>query len=64
MVLTRSSFVGAMAFQSTAKFLPSSRWFLRSLKFITDMFGNLGLQELKWSEVIGSGTGYLLLTPV
>jgi hypothetical protein len=29
--LTRSSFVRAIAYQSTTKFLPSSRWFLGSL---------------------------------
>jgi hypothetical protein len=41
----RSSFVRAMAFQSTTKFLPGSRWFLSSLEFLTDKFGNLILQE-------------------
>jgi hypothetical protein len=41
--LMRSSFVKAMAFQSAAKFLPGSRWFLGSLEFITDTFGDLSL---------------------
>jgi hypothetical protein len=36
-----------MAFQSTTKFLPGSRWFLGSLVFLTDQFGNLSLQELE-----------------
>jgi hypothetical protein len=32
-----------MAYQSTIKFLPGSRWFLGSLQFITDKFGELTL---------------------
>jgi hypothetical protein len=36
MGLTRSSFVRAMVYQSTTKFLTGTRWFLGSLKFITD----------------------------
>jgi hypothetical protein len=48
-----------IAFQSTTKFLPSSMWFLGSLEFLTDQFGNLSFQEPELSEVIGSGTGYL-----
>jgi hypothetical protein len=39
----RLSFARAMAFQSTTKFLPSSRWFPGSLEFLTDKFGNLSL---------------------
>jgi hypothetical protein len=61
MRLTRSSFVRAMTFQSTTKFLPGSRWFLGSLEFITNKFGDLSLQEPKWSEVIRSSTGRLLV---
>jgi hypothetical protein len=56
---TRSSFMRAMAFQSTTKFPPSSRWFLGYLLFITDKFGYLILQEAESHEVIGSGTGFL-----
>jgi hypothetical protein len=33
----------AMAYQSTTKFLPSSRWFLGSLQFITNKFVDLTL---------------------
>jgi hypothetical protein len=62
--LTRSSFVKAMAFQWTTKFLPSLRWFLGSLLFITDKFGDLSLQEHESCEVIGSGIGLLPPTPV
>jgi hypothetical protein len=64
MELTRSSFVRAMAFQSITKFLPGSRWFLGSLKFLTDKFGNLILQEPELSKVTGSGTGCVPLAPV
>jgi hypothetical protein len=53
-----------MAFQSTMKFLPTSRWFVGSLKFLTNKFGDLSLQELESSEVTGSGTGYLPPAPV
>jgi hypothetical protein len=35
--------MGAMAFQSANKFLPGSRWFLGSLHFVTDKFGDLDL---------------------
>jgi hypothetical protein len=57
MGFTRSSFMRAMAFQSTNKFLPNSRCFLGSLEFITDKFGDLSLQEQESSEVIESDTG-------
>jgi hypothetical protein len=53
-----------MAFQSTTKFLPGSRWFLGSLEFLTDKFGNLSLQEPELSRVAGSGTGCLPPAPV
>jgi hypothetical protein len=62
--LMRSSFVRTMAFQSTTKFLPGSRWFLGSLEFLTAKFGNLSLQERELSEVIRSGTGRLPLASV
>jgi hypothetical protein len=39
----RSSFMRAMVYQSTTKFLPGSRWFRGSLQFITDKFGDLTL---------------------
>jgi hypothetical protein len=45
----------AMTFQSTIKFLPGSRWFLVSLQFVTDKFGDLNLQEPESSKVTGSG---------
>jgi hypothetical protein len=32
-----------MAYQSTSKFLTGSRWFLESLQFIIDKFGDLTL---------------------
>jgi hypothetical protein len=64
MGLTRLSFVRAMAFQSTTKFLPGSRWFLGSLEFLTDKFGNLRLQEPKFGKLTGSGTSHLLLAPI
>jgi hypothetical protein len=60
----RSSFVRAMAYQSIAKFLPSSRWFARSLLFVTDMFGDLNLQEHESREVVGSSNDHLPLAPV
>jgi hypothetical protein len=47
--------VRAMAFQSTTKFLPGSRWFLCKLEFLTDKIGNLSLQGLESSEVNESG---------
>jgi hypothetical protein len=53
-----------MAFQSTTNFLPDSRWFLGSLEFLTDKFGNLSLQEPELSEVIRSGTSRLPPAPV
>jgi hypothetical protein len=52
----RSSFMRAMAFPLTTKFLPSSRWFMGSLEFLIDKFGNLSLQEPKLGKVTGSGT--------
>jgi hypothetical protein len=64
MGLTRSNFMRTMAFQSTTKFLPGSRWFLGSLEFLTDKFENLSLQEQELSKVTRSGTGHLPLTPV
>jgi hypothetical protein len=64
MGLTRSNFMRTMAFQSTTKFLPGSRWFLGSLEFLTDKFENLSLQEQELSKVTGSGTGHLPLTLV
>jgi hypothetical protein len=48
-----------MAFQSTTKFLPGSRWFLGSLQFVTDKFGDLNLQKPESSKVTGSGTDHL-----
>jgi hypothetical protein len=48
--------VGTMVFQSITKFLLGSRWFLGSLEFLTDRFGNLNLKELELSEVVRSGT--------
>jgi hypothetical protein len=62
--LTRASIVKTMAFQSTTKFLPGSRWFLGSLEFLTDKFGDLSLQEPESSEVTGSGTNWFPLAPV
>jgi hypothetical protein len=53
-----------MVFQYTTKFIPCSRWFLGSLEFLTDQFGNLSLQKPELSEVIESGTDRLLLAPV
>jgi hypothetical protein len=54
----------AMVFQSTTKFLPSSRWFLGSLEFLIDKFGNLSLQELELSKVARSGTDCLPPAPI
>jgi hypothetical protein len=59
MGLTRSSFVRTIAFQSTTKFLPSLKWFLGSLEFLADKFGNLSFQELELSKVARSGTDRL-----
>jgi hypothetical protein len=53
-----------MVFQSTTKFLPGSRWFLRSLEFFTDKFGKLSLQELELGKVTRLGTGRLPLALV
>jgi hypothetical protein len=64
MGLTSSSSVRAMVFQSTTKFLPSSRWVLRSLLLIADKFGDLNLHKPESHEVIGSGTSYLPPAPV
>jgi hypothetical protein len=55
----RSNFMRTMVFQSTTKFLLGSRWFLGSLEFLTDKFGDLSLQEPESSEVTGLGTGRL-----
>jgi hypothetical protein len=55
----RSSYVRSMAFQSATKFLPSSRWALRSLLFIADKFGDLSLQEPESLKVTGLGTVHL-----
>jgi hypothetical protein len=64
MGLMRSSFVRAMAYQSTTKFLPDSRWFLGSLQFVTDRFADLTLQEPESRKIIGLGTGLLPPAPV
>jgi hypothetical protein len=53
-----------MVFQSTTKFLPSSRWVLGSLLFIADKFGDMNLLEPESCKVIGSGTCHLPLAPV
>jgi hypothetical protein len=53
MGLMRSSFMRAMVFQSTTKFLPGSRWVLGSLLFIADEFGDLNHQEPELREVNG-----------
>jgi hypothetical protein len=57
--LLRSSFVRTLAFQFAAKFLPGSRWFLGSVEFLTNKFGNLSLQEPELSKVVRSGTDHL-----
>jgi hypothetical protein len=41
-----------------------SRWFLGSLEFLTNKFGNLSLQELELSKVARSGTDILPPAPV
>jgi hypothetical protein len=64
MGLTRSSIVKTMAFQSTIKFLPDQRWFLGSVEFLTDKFGDLSLQELESSKVARSGTCHLQPAPI
>jgi hypothetical protein len=53
-----------MVFQSTAKFLPGSRWVLGSLIFVADKFEDLSLQEPELQEVVGSGTGLFPPAPV
>jgi hypothetical protein len=60
----RSSFMRAMAFQSTTKFLPDSRWVLGSLVFIADKIGDLNLQEPELHKVIRLGTVCLPPAPV
>jgi hypothetical protein len=62
--LMRSNFVRAMVYQSTTKFLPGSRWFLESLQFVPDKFGDLTLQEPESREIIGSGTDRFPPAPV
>jgi hypothetical protein len=57
--LIRFDYARSMAFQSTNKFLPGSRWVLGSLLFVADKFGDLRLHEPESPEVIGSGIGYL-----
>jgi hypothetical protein len=64
MGLTRFDYVRLMAFQSTNKFLPSSRCVLVSLLFIDDKFGDLSLWESESPDVTGSATGYLPPAPV
>jgi hypothetical protein len=53
-----------MAFQSTTKFLPGSRWVLGYLLFIADKCGDLNLHEPESCEVTGLGTGHLQLALV
>jgi hypothetical protein len=62
--LTRFDYVRSVTFQSTTKFLPSSRRVLASLLFIADKFGDLSLHELESLEIAGSGTGRVPLAPV
>jgi hypothetical protein len=62
--LTRFDYVRPMVFQSTSKFLPSSRWVLGSLLFVIDKFGDLNLKELESLEVAGSGIDRIPLIPV
>jgi hypothetical protein len=64
MGLMISCFVRAMAFQSTTNFLPSSRWFMGSLEFLTNKFGNESLQESESSDFIVSCTDCLRPAPV
>jgi hypothetical protein len=59
MGLTRFNYLRSMPFQSTTKFLLSSRWILGSLLFIADKFRDLSQQESKSSKLIGSGTSHL-----
>jgi hypothetical protein len=60
----RSSIVRTMVFQSITKFLLGSRWIMGSLKFLTDKFGDLSLQEPEPCEVVESGTHRLPPAPV
>jgi hypothetical protein len=53
MGLLRSNFMIAMAFQSTTKFLPGSRWILGSLLFIADKFGDLNFRSLSHAKLLG-----------
>jgi hypothetical protein len=53
-----------MVYQSTTKFLPDSRWFLGSLQFITDKFGDLTLQEPESHGILELGTKRLRPAPV
>jgi hypothetical protein len=64
MGLMRSSFMRSTTFQSTAMFLPGSRWVLGSLLFIVDKFRDLSLHEPKSWEVPRSGTSRLPPAPV
>jgi hypothetical protein len=56
--------VRSMSFQSTSKFLPSSRLVLVSLLFIDDKFGDLSLQEPEKPEVIRSGINHVPPVPI
>jgi hypothetical protein len=47
-----------MVFQSTTKFLPCYKWFLGSLEFLIDKYGNLSLQEPELSKVARSGADH------
>jgi hypothetical protein len=60
----RSSFVRAMTFQYTTKFLLGSRWVLGSLLFIVDKFRDLNLHEPESCEVVELGTGHLPPAPI
>jgi hypothetical protein len=60
----RASFMRAMANQSTTKFLPDLEWFLGSLQYITNKFGDLTLQEPESCGIIRSGTDRLPPAPV
>jgi hypothetical protein len=61
MGLMRFNSMRSMVFQTATKFLPGSRWALRSLLFITDKFGELSLQKLESPKVTGSGIGRFLV---
>jgi hypothetical protein len=64
MGLMRLSFMRAMTYQSITKFLSDSRWFLGSLQFITNKFGDLTKQDPESRRIIESGTGLLPAAPV